>query len=208
MDTNKGGSEAMEQASVEESPRGSGNPPAEVAQFRAKKDEFEKAIRQVEKHLRKQNGRLELDVNDAKQAGVDPTLFQVLKESLDETNKRVKAGELRVDAVQLETPEAGDAIEEAVGPGYTGIQTFWWGNRVFLNEPDTHILTDLLKGAATTAVITGMLTNVLGAVPSAIVAGIIAIAALTLVAICGWGAHKGIYFNFAWPAVPWGVWHQ
>lgn len=70
-----------------------------------RKQKAEKAIQQLERHVhRAPDGTFELKVNDAQSAGVDPVLFDELKRSLDETNRRVKSGELRPGDVLETTP--------------------------------------------------------------------------------------------------------
>src|SRR5215217_515905 len=195
---------------VERQPQGStGDLEATVAQYRARKNEFDKAVGQMEKRIRKRNGRLELEVTDPAQIDVDPTLFQVLKEALDETNRRAQARDLDLDALQLATPVVGATADQpaARATNYSGQQTFWWGYRLFLNEADTHTMIKLIALGGTAAV-AGFLASVIGAVAAATVAVISGIAVLVLQTICAGGGHDGIFFNFAWPAIPWGVWSQ
>ncbi len=65
-------------------------------------ERYEYAIRQLERHIRfsPADGTLSLDVSNARDAGIeDPVVFADLKRSLDETNKKIKNGELRIDEV-------------------------------------------------------------------------------------------------------------
>jgi hypothetical protein len=57
---------------------------------------YEVAIAQFEKHLKVAvDGTLRLDVEDGKSIGVDdPIVFADLKRSLEETNRKIKRGEL------------------------------------------------------------------------------------------------------------------
>jgi len=76
-----------------------------VHENQERKQKTEHAISKLENHIHKTpDGTLELRVKDAQAAGVDPMLFDELKRSLDETNRRLKSGELRLDEVRLKTP--------------------------------------------------------------------------------------------------------
>jgi hypothetical protein len=62
--------------------------PKEVREAQARYDKVQKAIRQLEKHVRKEpNGKFELKVKNAKDAGVDPEIFDELKQSLELGNQ-------------------------------------------------------------------------------------------------------------------------
>jgi predicted nucleic acid-binding Zn-ribbon protein len=75
-----------------------------VQEAKAKKDKYERAIRQLEKHVRKiSDGTFQLDIQNAQEAGVDPTAFADLKRAMEEGNKRIKAGEVQADHVQKTT---------------------------------------------------------------------------------------------------------
>jgi hypothetical protein len=66
------------------------------------KDTHEPAIREMEKRLsRNPDGTFTLNARDAVELGVDPGAFANLKLSLEETNKKIKAGELSPDQVKL-----------------------------------------------------------------------------------------------------------
>jgi hypothetical protein len=70
-------------------------------EHRAKKDKLEKAIRQLEKHIRRNpDGTFELGVKNAQQANLDPEAFEQLRQSLEEGNKHIKAGKVRADEVR------------------------------------------------------------------------------------------------------------
>jgi len=76
-----------------------------VRENQERKQKAEHAIKQMENHIHKSHdGTLELRIKDAQAAGVDPVLFDELKRSLDETNRRLKSGELRLEDVRLTTP--------------------------------------------------------------------------------------------------------
>jgi hypothetical protein len=62
----------------------------------------EPAIRAMEKKLRKNaDGTITLDAKDANELGVDPAAFANLQLSLEETNKKIKSGEISADQVSL-----------------------------------------------------------------------------------------------------------
>jgi hypothetical protein len=186
----------------------------DVEEYKKKKDEFERAIRQVEKHVQKKGGRLTLEAKDAKAVDVDPVLFDDLKRALDNTNEQVKSGKLKLDEVLLKTPDLtsrGDRPSgvDVAAVNHSGIQYFWWGYRVFLDHTETDGIAAILQqGAAAGAVLAFLTSAIGGAIPAGVVAGILSLASGVLMSICGAGGHEGIYFNFAWPAIWWGVWHQ
>jgi hypothetical protein len=48
-----------------------------------------------QKHVKRaEDGTLRLDVEDAKSIGIDPDLFEKLKQSLEVTNTKIRQGEL------------------------------------------------------------------------------------------------------------------
>jgi len=65
-------------------------------------ERYEIAIRQFQNHLtRADDGTFRLDVEDGRSIGVDdPVVFADLKRSLDETNKKIRRGE--IDPRQVE----------------------------------------------------------------------------------------------------------
>jgi hypothetical protein len=66
------------------------------------KDKHEPAIRAMEKRLRRNpDGTITLDAKDAAELGVDPGAFTNLQLSLEETNRKIKAGELQPYQVNL-----------------------------------------------------------------------------------------------------------
>ena len=66
------------------------------------KDKHEPAIRAMEKRLhRNPDGTITLDAKDAAELGVDPGAFANLQLSLDETNRKIRTGELQPDQVDL-----------------------------------------------------------------------------------------------------------
>jgi hypothetical protein len=66
------------------------------------KDKHEPAIRAVENRLRRNaDGTITLDAKDAAELGIDPGAFANLQLSLEETNRKIRAGELKPDQVDL-----------------------------------------------------------------------------------------------------------
>ena len=66
------------------------------------RDKHEPAIRAMETRLRRNpDGTITLDAKDAAELGVDPGAFANLQLSLEETNRKIKAGELQPDHVDL-----------------------------------------------------------------------------------------------------------
>ena len=74
--------------------------------LKANKDKHERAIRAMEKRVKKnQDGTLVLDAKDASELGVDPDTFKNLQQSLEETNKKIKSGEIRADQISTSYDE-------------------------------------------------------------------------------------------------------
>jgi len=67
---------------------------------KANKEKNEHAIRAMEKRIKKNpDGTLTLDARSADELGVDSEAFENLKQSLEETNKKIKSGEIPADQV-------------------------------------------------------------------------------------------------------------
>lgn len=61
---------------------------------------YEVAIKRFQKHLTVVDGVLRLDTDDRKVVGIDdPVAFADLKRSLEETNKKIKRGEISLAQV-------------------------------------------------------------------------------------------------------------
>ena len=68
------------------------------------KNNHEPAIRAMEKRLRRNpDGTISLDATDAAELGVDPGAFANLQLSLQETNQKLKSGQLRPDQVEMKS---------------------------------------------------------------------------------------------------------
>jgi hypothetical protein len=66
-----------------------------VAQQRANQAKFEKAVRQMERHVKKKpDGTFELTAKNAREAGVDEEEFKQLRASLERGNEQVRAGKV------------------------------------------------------------------------------------------------------------------
>jgi len=67
-------------------------------------DHYETAIMRFQRHVKRtDDGTFRLDAEDAKSIGVDPVLFTELKQSLEETNRKIKQGELDPNKVEFVT---------------------------------------------------------------------------------------------------------
>jgi hypothetical protein len=67
-----------------------------AAEQRANEAKFEKAVRQMERHVKKKpDGTFELDVKSGKDAGVDDQEFEQLRRSLERGNELVKGGKIK-----------------------------------------------------------------------------------------------------------------
>ena len=62
----------------------------------------EVAIMRFQQHVKRaQDGTFRLQVKDAQTIGIDPELFAALKSSLEETNRKIRAGELNPNQVNF-----------------------------------------------------------------------------------------------------------
>ena len=62
-------------------------------------ERYESAIQHMNQYVTKaSDGSLEMTV-DAEKLGMDPVIFADLKRSLEETNRKIKSGELSVDEI-------------------------------------------------------------------------------------------------------------
>lgn len=106
-----------------EAPSRAGGQPSVLARQAANEERLERAIRQMERHVRKNpDGTFELTARSPNEAGVDQEMYDQLRRSLEQGNEfvkaSVKAGRLRADAVRATTgrPE-DDAPGRPSGPG-------------------------------------------------------------------------------------------
>jgi hypothetical protein len=69
-------------------------------------ERYEAAIVRFEGHLKNtDDGTLRLDAKDGKSIGIDdPVIFADLKRSLDETNRKIRRGELKLDQITKYAP--------------------------------------------------------------------------------------------------------
>ena len=67
-----------------------------VAEQRANQAKFEKAVREMERHVKKNpDGSFELKAKNAKDAGVDDEAFEQLRRSMECGNEHVKSGKIK-----------------------------------------------------------------------------------------------------------------
>jgi exonuclease VII small subunit len=63
-------------------------------------DRYETAMMKFQRYVKRaEDGTFRLEVEDGKSIGVDPGLFEVMKQSLEETNRKIKQGELKPEQV-------------------------------------------------------------------------------------------------------------
>jgi hypothetical protein len=179
--------------------------PKEVREAQARYDKVQKAIRQLEKHVRKDpNGKFELKVKNAKDAGVDPEIFDELKQSLELGNQYAQQGLIQSNEIAETTLEQGIGAQHASLTNHTHF--YWWGVQIYMNDRTTH---DLLAGIqASTAAITTILVAVgVTAVFAPVIAAALFLLAGLVYMIDSWGGHRGIVISSTWIG---GVtlWHQ
>jgi hypothetical protein len=62
----------------------------------------ETAIMRFQQHVKRgEDGTFQLQIEDAETIGIDPELFTALKNSLEETNRKIRAGELDSNQVNF-----------------------------------------------------------------------------------------------------------
>jgi hypothetical protein len=191
-------------------------PPKEVREAKAVHDRYQRAIRQLDKHVSKgREGRFELKVKNSKEAEIDEDLFQELKGSLELANEYLGKGIIPPE--QVVVAEADPQCDLVHGNEWgaehrsTANHTHWhwWGVSVWANERTTHDLVDILGKAAGSAAVAGAVTAYFGVstAVAALIAGAIFLLASLLFMVCSWGAHKGLYINVTWAGFAY-VWHQ
>ena len=65
-------------------------------------EQYESAISQLESHIhRAADGTLRLDIQTGASLGIDPVIFADLQRSLEETNQKIRRGELKAEDVTI-----------------------------------------------------------------------------------------------------------
>jgi len=84
------------------------------------------------------------------------------------------------------------------------LEFYWWGVKLFVDEAKTKEIIMALQGGGGAAAIAGTL-SVIGAVPSAVITGIVWLAAFAIgIADAN---HRGVVFTCTWNGLPW-CWSQ
>lgn len=84
------------------------------------------------------------------------------------------------------------------------LEFYWWGVKLYVDEAKTQEIVKSLEGGSGATAIAGILTGI-GAVPSAVISGIIYLAGFAIgVADAN---HRGVIFTCTWFGLPW-VWSQ
>jgi hypothetical protein len=189
--------------------------PKEVREAKSVHDRYQRAIRQLDKHVSKgRGGQFELKARNAKEADVEEDLFAELKGSLELANEFIAKGLLEPEQVVAESDPECELIHGSEwGPEHRSVANHthlhWWGISVWANERTTHDLIDSLQKAAGSAVVAAAIAAAFGvsAAVAALIAGAVFLLASLLFIICSWGAHRGLYVNVTWVGVAY-VWHQ
>lgn len=174
------------------------------------------AVRKMEKYIRKSDGdTLTLEAT-AKEAGVDPVLFDALKGSLEHTNALLRDGTLKISDIRLETkddeveaPKTVDTEGESreaipTDRGRNHFEAYWWGWRGWLNDRGTHaLLSELPKGAAAVSALVIALLPPAGVVLGAVVLALAALYGAFIGFVDAAAGHDGIHFGTTWVGVLW-----
>ena len=173
-------------------------------------DKYEHAIRQLEQHIHVKDGQLVLTIKHASELQLDPQVFDALRQSLNETNQLLQAGKITLDQVHLTldaqpAPQRGFAVRGACA-GRDLLLWFWWGTKTYVDECTTQELEGMLAVSAGAIAIAGAL-SIIGAVPSAVVAGFLGIEVGYMQFIDGLGGQQGVILNQPWIGPGW-IWHQ
>ncbi|NOK64218.1 MAG: hypothetical protein GFH27_549323n43 [Chloroflexi bacterium AL-W] len=179
--------------------------------------EYERAIVLMEQHLNVQfDGTFTLDVPNGAAIGVDEQIFNDLYQAMQNTNASIQAGVVSPAEVSMHT--FSTSIDEPTSidacSGRTGVDFFWWGQRVYLDSCNTQAITDTAKGVGATvgglcAVLSGMPgVNVPGLPTCVVAAAILAIGGFVIDGIHTAGGRNGIYIDNIIGPVPPYIWHQ
>lgn len=179
--------------------------PKEIRDAKADFDKCQRAIAQLDKHVKKgANGKFELKAKDAKEAGLDPDLFEEFKLSLQLGNEHGERG--IVSAKDMAESATQGASVAALARPDNAFEVHWWGTRTYVNDATTHefIAGAQKSGAAIAAVLVAF--GVTAIVAAAIGAALFLMAG-GLWMICAWGGHNGVQIDRTWSG--WTtVWHQ
>lgn len=197
----------QEATSVQEATAGTdfAGAPKEVREAKANYDRYERAVRQLEKHVEKgADGKFTLKAKKAKDADVDEDMFEEFKRSVDLGNEQLEHGVL--SSSEIEAISADGTIRPRHSSGDNHIHFHWWGVQVYANESFTHeLLTGAQKSGAAVAAVLALLG--VSALVGAALGAIIFLAAGLYWMICAWGGHKGLVLNMTWAGSGF-IWHQ
>lgn len=72
-----------------------------VMDERERKDTYERAMARMSEYIRRNSdGTFMLAINHGEELDIDPVVFADLRRSLEETNKKIRAGELNPKEIQ------------------------------------------------------------------------------------------------------------
>lgn len=195
-----------------------------VQQQRVAHARLKKAIKAMGKFVMKKNGvyRFTMPARNPKEAaarlGIDSSLFVGLLNSMKRRNAQLRSGRLSRSELELEGPSSPSTSSSPACPGHSGIRTYWWGTRMWLNECQVRQVLGMMQDGSGYAAICAALAAYFKAAPAAVVCGVLGggltIGAGAVNVIDGLGGNRGIIFSMirysVLPGVPVTpvVWHQ
>lgn len=150
------------------------------------------------------SGKFVLKAKDAREAGLDPELFEEFKLSLQLGNEHSERGIVSAHDMAEVTGQTG-SIGALARPD-NAFELHWWGTRIYVNDATTHefIAGAQKSGAAIAAVLVAFGVT---AIVAAAVGAAVFLMAGALWMICAWGGHNGVQIDRTWSG--WTtVWHQ
>lgn len=187
------------------------------------KQAYEEAMIIMEQYLIVgDEGLLHLSMN-IRQEEINPDVFNLLRNQIQETNKLIRAGELSLDEIVLVstgrnvlgaelTLSEYSSSKVSHCAGWTGIIYTAWGPRYYFNECHTQAIQGMLWAGTGGTAICAAIAAYLGAAPVALIcalaAGLGSIGAGAIQAVDGLGGNQGIYFQMSWTSQILWMWHQ
>lgn len=177
-----------------------------------KRNEFLKVVNTLENYLSVgDDGLLLLKVDPVVEKSLDDNLVKQLKKGLDETNLKIRTGQIRTSQIQLRTTlNSKPKVKEPKGLSYISACTgtngyffYWWGTTFNLDSCNTKdMIAYLALGASLGAACAAQ--SVFCSVP----ATIWGVSGATLQIVHNWGGENGVYFVLGAGALFSYVWYQ
>jgi hypothetical protein len=174
---------------------------------------LQRAIQATEKFITKKNGRIHFTLpikNAADMANklrIGHQAASKMLNSLKATNHKLHVGKINFSRIRVRT-KLGSSVNrmssinrEASGcAGKSAVETYWWGNKSWINDCDTRTVINVMKAG-------GALGTILPSLEAKAVAAVTAAGGFTIDAINAQGGNLGIIVWSPWVGPP-VIWHQ